>query len=148
MKRVKYLSENLQETKKIAGEFLKKTHPQSKSATVVELIGNLGSGKTAFVKAAAEVLGLKNTVSSPTFVIQKIYKLRNKEFDYLIHLDAYRLENGKELKILGWQNILSSPENLIFIEWPEKVSDILPRGTKRVFFDFVSENTREIKYET
>jgi len=64
----------------------------------------------------------------------------------LIHIDAYRLEKDEELLHLGWQEIISEPENFILIEWPENVAGIIPENAKRISLKFVDENTREISF--
>jgi len=114
-------------------------------ATVVGLYGDLGSGKTAFTQAAAKCLGVKEAVTSPTFVIEKIYKLDHKNFEHLIHIDAYRLGSGDELLHLGWEEIAKNPKNIIFIEWPERVSEILPEDIKKIYFTFVDASSRKIE---
>lgn len=131
------------ETEALASDFLKTLKKKDK-AVVIGLKGDLGSGKTTFVKGIAKALGLKQTVSSPTFVIEKIYILDNQEFKHLIHIDAYRLESGKELINLGWKEISNDSNNLIFIEWPERIEEILPKDAKEIQFKFINENTREI----
>ena len=143
---MKIISKSLAETEKIAREFLAKEIMKSEnSATVIGLYGDLGSGKTAFTQAVAKCLGVKEAVTSPTFVIEKIYKLDHQNFEHLIHIDAYRLRSGDELLHLGWEEIAKNPKNLIFIEWPEKVAEILPNDIKKIHFTFVDENTREIR---
>ena len=143
---MKIISKSLGETEKIAREFLAENISKNEnSATVVGLYGDLGSGKTAFTQAAAKCLGVKEAVTSPTFVIEKIYKLDHQNFDHLIHIDSYRLKSGDELLHLGWEEIAKNPKNLIFIEWPEKVAEILPNDIKKIHFTFVDENTREIR---
>lgn len=127
---MKYISNSLEETQKIADDFIKYISPKSDTAFVVGLSGDLGAGKTAFTKCIAKSLGVEETVTSPTFVIEKIYELENQKFSHLIHIDAYRLESGEELLNLGWQRIISDPKNLILIEWPEKVSSVMPEHTK------------------
>ena len=84
-------------------------------------------------------------MTSPTFVIEKIYKLDNKNFDHLIHIDAYRLASGEELLHLGWEEIAKNSKNIIFIEWPERVSEILPKDIEKILFTFVGDNIREIE---
>ena len=118
--------------------------PRTDGATVVGLYGDLGSGKTAFTQAVAETLGVLYTVVSPTFVIEKIYELEFKKFTHLIHIDAYRLENSSELLHLGWQEIISDPGNLVIVEWPERVKDIMPEHIK-INFTHVSEEVRKIE---
>lgn len=140
-------SKSLKETEKVAQEFVKGQLGNSvtkSDALVVVMYGDLGSGKTTFVKAVAKIFGLEKTVTSPTFVIEKIYKLNNQKFEHLIHIDAYRLKSGEELKALGWEEISKNPKNIIFVEWPENVKDILPEDKQEIHFKFIDENTREI----
>ena len=142
-------SVDLQGLQKFAQEFVQNLKSGEK-ACVVGLSGDLGSGKTTFTQMAAKELGVIETVTSPTFVIEKIYpldKLGAGKFKKLIHIDAYRLESGKELLSLGWQEIISDPKNLILIEWPERVADILPKDMKKLSFKFVDEERREVGVE-
>ena len=148
-----YLSKSVAETNKIAEDFLKmiSTHTHTNHALVVGLFGDLGSGKTTFTQALGKLLGVSEVMTSPTFVIEKIYLLNHSEeipvvFKRLIHIDAYRLEKGKELQSLGFQEILKDPKNLILIEWPERVVDILPPDLIKINFKFVSEFEREISF--
>lgn len=138
--------ESSEKMEQYAREFTKTIKSGKNSAYIVGLYGELGSGKTTFVKGVAKAFDIKNTVTSPTFVIEKIYKLENKNFDHLIHIDAYRLKNGAELEHLGWNKIAQDPKNIIFIEWPENIADILPKDMEQLNFMFINENTREIKY--
>lgn len=101
------------------------------TATIVGLSGDLGAGKTTLVKAIAEILGVKETITSPTFVIAKYYRTRDPKFTDLIHIDAYRIEDPKELEILGWETIKNEPNTLVVIEWPERVEGLLREGVKR-----------------
>ncbi len=126
---MKYVSSSLEETQKIADDFVKKISPRD-GALVVGLSGDLGAGKTAFAKCVAKTFGVEETVTSPTFVIEKIYELSNQKFTHLIHIDAYRLDSSAELLNLGWTKIISDPKNIILIEWSERVSDIMPEHIK------------------
>lgn len=142
------ISNSLKETEKIAHDFVNKLQnsgPQN-NATVVGLMGDLGSGKTTFTKAVASSLGIKNSITSPTFVIEKIYKIEIGKFKKLIHIDVYRLESSKELSVLNWNEIVNNPENLILIEWAEKVQDLLPKDSIKIEFEFIDENKRKIKF--
>ncbi len=134
----------VEETNKFAEEIISKIKPQKK-AKILALSGNLGAGKTTLTQALAKHLGIKETVNSPTFVIMKIYKISGKQFSHLIHIDAYRLGGGDELIHLGWNEISSDPKNLIVLEWPEKVLEILPKDTEWIKFEFVDEETREVE---
>lgn len=141
---MKTLAKSLEETSAIAHSFVTGLTPKQSGATVVGLFGDLGAGKTTFTKACAEVLGIEETVSSPTFVIEKIYKLKNNSFSHLIHIDAYRLEASDELLKLGFKEVSENPKNLILIEWPEKVPDALPSDMIKLYFEFIDEKTRQI----
>lgn len=143
---MKYLSKSLEDTDKIANNFLSKiSDDKGKQATVVGLFGDLGSGKTTFTQALGRHLGVEEMMTSPTFVIEKIYSLDGKNgFKKMIHIDAYRLASGKELLSLNFNKISQNPDNLILIEWPERVADILPADLVKINFNFVSEFEREI----
>lgn len=137
---------NLQEFNIFAKNFTLGLKSDIKKAVVIGLSGDLGSGKTTFTQEVARTLGITETITSPTFVIEKIYKLPEENtFEHLIHIDAYRLEKESELEHLGWQEILENPKNLILIEWPEKVAGIIPKDAIRINFKFIDEQTREIQ---
>lgn len=144
---MKYITNSEEENLKIAEDFLSKLSTKESSATVVGLYGDLGAGKTTFTKAIAEVFKIDETITSPTFVIEKIYELVDQKFSHLIHIDAYRLEIEDELVSLGWKEIISNPKNIIFVEWPEKVSGIMPEHIKISFKSLENENSREIDIE-
>lgn len=118
----------------------------SATATVVALSGDLGAGKTTFTQAVAKHLGVEGTVVSPTFVIQKRYPLEGQSFRRLIHVDAYRLKEERELDVLGWRELLADPENLILVEWPERVPGLLPADTHRIALLYIDDDTRDISY--
>ncbi len=110
-------------------------------ATVVTLSGDLGAGKTTFAQGVAKALGVGETVTSPTFVIQKIYDLpaqaglEGQKFSHLIHIDAYRLKSAHELEMLGWKELCAESGNLILVEWPEHVAALIPHDAIRIRFD-------------
>ncbi len=141
-----YKTSNPEENEKIVSEFLEKLRPKDDGATILGLYGDLGSGKTTFTKSLAKVLGVEAVVISPTFVIEKIYSLENKPFKHLIHIDAYRIEKSEEMLRLGWQKIVSDKENLIVVEWPERIFDILGDHIK-IKFDHIGDNEREIEID-
>lgn len=141
---MKYIAKNLEETQKIARDFVNGIKPKEKSATIVGLYGDLGAGKTSFTQGVALALNIDENVASPTFVIEKIYKLKKQNFEQLIHIDAYRLEKSEELLSLNWKEIVSNPTNIILIEWPERVADIMPDHI-HINFSHISEEGREIE---
>ena len=129
------VSKNLKETNKIAKLFVDKILSAKKAgALVVGLSGDLGAGKTAFTKAVAKYLGVKIKVDSPTFVIMKKYPLKKQKHKALLHFDAYRLEDERELLNLGWQEIVSNKDFFIIIEWPENVKKVLPKDVQYIYF--------------
>ena len=144
--RMKIISKSLSDTQKIAKDFIKKLSNQEQSgAFVVGLYGDLGSGKTTFTQAIAKLFNINEDVTSPTFVIEKIYPINDKKFKKLIHIDAYRLDSPKELSALDWERTLGDSKNIIFVEWPERVLEVLPKNHAKIFFKFLSENEREIE---
>ena len=132
---MKKISHSLEETQQIADEWLadiSSRYLDLDGALVVGLSGHLGAGKTAFVKSVAKTLGVKEDVTSPTFVIMKTYGLNaNAEvrplhdapvpWKRLIHIDAYRLERPEEMEALRFEDIVADKNNLVMVEWPENV---------------------------
>ena len=136
---------SLEELRAVALGFLKTlaTKPLKDTATVVGLSGDLGAGKTAFTKCVASILGITELVTSPTFILEKVYTIPHgsvlgDRFTKLIHIDAYRLEGGKEMRALDWDAILFDEKNLILLEWPEQVSDALPKDMIKLSFEYAS----------
>lgn len=125
--------------------FLKATSHTPQAPSVFCLHGDLGSGKTTFVQGVGKALGVEGILASPTFVLEKVYKLTGQPFEHLIHLDAYRLSGGDELLHLGFEEMLRNPGSLVFIEWAENVADVLPKDCSDIHFRFVDENTREVE---
>ena len=144
---------NIPELHKFAQDFLDNLTTASnassrKTAVVIGLRGELGAGKTAFVKEVANILGIKLHITSPTFVIAKKYDIFFNDFTHLVHLDAYRLKNSSELGPLNWQETIADPKNLVMIEWPELVIDGMPANIQYIDFKHVDDTTREITVNT
>ncbi|MEK7132466.1 MAG: tRNA (adenosine(37)-N6)-threonylcarbamoyltransferase complex ATPase subunit type 1 TsaE [Patescibacteria group bacterium] len=132
---------------KMACEFATRLTPKKDGATVAALSGDLGAGKTAFAKALAHAYGIKEDVTSPTYVIEKIYIPAKGPFSRFIHIDAYRLNGAHDLEVLGWRELLLEPSNLILLEWPERVEGAIPADAIRISLEFVDENMREVTIE-
>lgn len=115
-------------------------------ATVLTLQGNLGAGKTTFMQALAKDLGVKEVVTSPTFVVMRVYETEHVYFTKLVHIDAYRFENPEEVLQLKLDDYLSNPHTLICIEWPERLGGQLPSTYHTLQFKTVNYTTREITY--
>lgn len=141
-----------------AKEVLQKIQPNSDRAFLIFLSGNLGSGKTTFMQAFAKELGVQGTVQSPTFVLMKKYELDEKKarpfklkglafFSHLIHIDAYRLENGAEFGALKPEEFLRDPKNIVCIEWAENIKGALPKPDTVITFlsESMGEGERRIE---
>lgn len=110
-------------------------------ANVIELIGDVGVGKTTFVRGLAKGLGIKEPVVSPSFTISKSYALPSGGF--LIHYDFYRL-NDPGIMLDDLEENLKNPKNIIVIEWGESVKDILPKNHTKIEIKYNDDNSREI----
>jgi len=144
------ISHSIEETREIAKKWLNEISSTAinDEAFVVGLCGHLGSGKTAFVQAVADALGVKEQVTSPTFVIMKIYNINGDKWPWkrLVHIDAYRLERAEELGALNFESVVADPHNLILIEWAENVKSGLPEGWRKIGFETLEENERKIEF--
>jgi tRNA threonylcarbamoyladenosine biosynthesis protein TsaE len=141
------VSKSIQDTQVFAEQYLKSLSIKDNEATILGLYGNLGSGKTAFTKCLAKELGVDEVITSPTFVIMKIYETKHEKFKRLIHIDAYRLENGRELQTLDFESLVNNKNNLIVIEWPENVKEIINDNHIKISCNFIDENTRQYDVE-
>jgi tRNA threonylcarbamoyladenosine biosynthesis protein TsaE len=147
VKIIKNKKEMAETARVFLNEILKKHTPKGK-ALVVGLSGDLGAGKTTFVQSIAKHLNIKNKITSPTFVIIKKYRIKNlKGYEFLFHLDAYRLKNEKELNYLGWEEIVSNKGHIVFIEWPENVPKAIPRHTKHIHISHSENEHRKLKFK-
>ena len=112
-----------------------------KCPQVIELIGDVGAGKTTFTRGLAEGLGVKDPITSPSFTISKSYAL--PAGGHLIHYDFYRLPNPG-LMLDNLHENLQNPNNIIIIEWGESISDILPKNRTKIEIKY-TDNSREVE---
>lgn len=149
---LKFLSRSSNETKKFArllAEEIFSQPPRISSALVLALTGNLGSGKTTFIQGFCKRTGIKKRITSPTFVIVKSYKLKVKSYKSIYHIDCYRIQKPKDLLNLGFKKITADSQNIILVEWAEKIRKILPKNTIWIkFFHTKNLNQRIIKIMT
>ena len=128
-----------QGTLDFAIEFAKSLQPNS----VILLSGDLGAGKTCFVRGLCEGLGGDPTqVNSPTFVIMQEYDIANDH--RLVHIDAYRLSGAEELETIGWDELLEDEQIIIAIEWPSKIANALPETAISIQLEHIDLMTRKI----
>lgn len=138
---IKIVTRSAKETKKVAKILAEEASGyRGSSAFIIAMEGELGAGKTTFAQGFAAALGVTNRVQSPTFVLMKIYELRqatrNKRhgFKHLVHIDCYRIAHPKELVHLGLKDILKDRDAIVLIEWADRIKKILPRGVTRICF--------------
>jgi tRNA threonylcarbamoyladenosine biosynthesis protein TsaE len=135
---------SIEDLPKIAQELLSLLNPENK-ATILAFYGGLGAGKTTLTQAIAKELGVEETITSPTFVIAKWYKTNTKDFDTLLHIDAYRIEKEEELSVLGINKAFDEPRTLVIIEWPEKLPNILVSVNPQIFNLYYEGEARSIE---
>ncbi|MEK7664597.1 MAG: tRNA (adenosine(37)-N6)-threonylcarbamoyltransferase complex ATPase subunit type 1 TsaE [Patescibacteria group bacterium] len=157
----KYITNNPDQTQRLGEKQAKKIRQLAdkraakKTAVVLGLQGDLGSGKTTFLQGLAKGLGIKEKILSPTFIIFRKFQIPNPndqsnpksqipKFKYFYHFDCYRIKNSKEILELGFKEIISNKKNIVAIEWPDKIKNILPKSAIIIKFKFISEKTREL----
>ena len=127
---------------------------------VLALIGELGAGKTTFLKGLAKGLGVKQTITSPTFVLMKIYPVKRGRIRRLVHVDCYRLPAarlslpksgrhggpGGELRHIGLEDYLGRPDTVVAIEWANKLKLKFPKVITISFQHGKSDNERIISW--
>ena len=124
-------------TKRVEKDAVKSRH-----AVVIELIGDVGAGKTTFVRGLAKGLGVKEPVTSPSFTISKSYALPGG--GNLVHYDFYRLSDPGLMVEDFYENI-NNPKNVVVVEWGESVKDLLPKDHITVTIKYNDDNTREVE---
>lgn len=118
---------------------------QSRRGVVLGLVGELGSGKTTFIQGLARGLGIKSRIISPTFVLQRRYRIPSAAgFKNLYHVDIYRLNRPEESVVLGLSEIWSDPKSILVIEWADKIRSPLPLWTHWITFSQSGEKGRKI----
>lgn len=109
---------------------------------VFAFYGAMGAGKTTFIKALYEELGVEETITSPTFAI--INEYRDGGGNSIFHFDFYRINKLEEAFDFGYEDYFYSG-NLCFIEWPERIEPLLPAGTVKVYIDGSDDGVRTIE---
>jgi tRNA threonylcarbamoyladenosine biosynthesis protein TsaE len=112
--------------------------------TVFAFYGKMGAGKTTFIKAVCEELGVTEVITSPTFAIVNEYQVSN-DATVIYHFDFYRIKKLEEVYDMGYEDYFYSG-SLCFIEWPELIEELLPEGTVRVTIE-EQEEGRKLKIE-
>jgi len=110
-----------------------------RSGDIIGLNGDLGSGKTTFIKGILQGLNYKENVTSPTFTLINEYFAKLK----VIHIDFYREENMMRWKNLGFEEIINN-NDIVLIEWSNLIPELLPNDIKIIVFEHIEENKRRI----
>ena len=147
-RRIAFLSQSPKETQALAKIFLRE-FKNFDQPLVLALSGNLGAGKTTFVQGLAKSVGIKKRVVSPTFVVMKSFlipggsRLAVSGKHFLWHVDCWRLEQA-DFEYLGLKEILENRENIVCLEWAERVKKILPRNAILLEFEHLAGNKRKV----
>lgn len=143
----KFITRSKTQTQKL-GELLAK---ELKGGEIICLSGDLGAGKTTFTQGLLKGLKIKGPHTSPTFVVMKRYRKthivnRKSICDVrdVYHIDAYRI-GANDLLALGWKELVSDKENILIVEWAERVRKIIPKNAIWIRLKWLDENKREIE---
>lgn len=128
-------SSSVQETVNIGDKFVN----ELPSKSIIALKGDLGAGKTHFVKGIAKGMGIVDTITSPTYNLYNLYESTNR--GTLLHLDAYRLESEEDAEDLLLEDFLGA-EYILVIEWPEKISRWIPENSIWIEIKIIDQNER------
>lgn len=130
---------NIDEIAIAAQEFI----DQMGDNTIFAFYGKMGAGKTTFIKAVCEALGVTDVINSPTFAIINEYEAGNG--DSIFHFDFYRIKKEQEVLDIGYEDYVYSG-CLCFMEWPELIEDLLPEETVKVTIEEAEDGTRLIRF--
>lgn len=133
---MKYVTNSAEETIEIGKSFAEKLN----KGAVVLLSGEMGAGKTVFVKGMAQGLGIKSLITSPTYAYMNDYD------GILYHYDCYRLTSGEDAESLGLTDYFYAG-GICVVEWSENIADVIPNGAIRVTIDKTGETQRSIEIE-
>jgi len=127
--------------------FSKKFSKNLIGGEIFGLIGNLGAGKTIFTKGLAQGLKIKKNITSPTFVLMKVYPVKSSTIKFLVHIDAYRIKSAKDLIAIGADEYFNRADTITIIEWADKIKKILPKKTKFIKINLQKNNSRKIIFK-
>ena len=133
------ITHSAQETREYGEAFSRKLQ----GGEIICLQGELGSGKTTFTQGLLQGLHVPSPYTSPTFVIMKSYPQKERQKFNVYHLDAYRVQ-AEDILALGWEEIIQSKNNIVVVEWAEKIKKIIPPQAYWLKFEGEAENKRKI----
>jgi len=136
---MKKITNSAKQTKDIAQDIAKTIKP----GQVIALYGDLGAGKTTFIQGLALGLGIKQPVTSPSFVIMNQYDIPKKKLK-LCHFDFYRYQENSEQSPADILDYLNNKGYICLIEWADRIEKIIPKNAIKIIFKYLDENKREI----
>ena len=136
--------QDIEHIRETAREFIKHIGDRR----VFAFYGKMGAGKTTFVKAICEELGVENVITSPTFAVINEYSLSTihdpRSTDTIYHFDFYRIKKIEEVYDMGYEDYFYS-DALCFIEWPELIEELLPEDAVKVSITENTDGTRTVR---
>lgn len=138
---MKFTTHSAQETQRLAKKILK----QLQGKNTVALYGQLGSGKTTFIQGLAKALGIKKRLVSPTYILMRSYPIsHNLSYNSMLHLDLYRVSSAADLKSIDFEELIKDKNNLVVVEWAEKLNANQIKNSLKLKFKIISQNRRQI----
>jgi tRNA threonylcarbamoyladenosine biosynthesis protein TsaE len=137
---MEYVSKSAEETQSLAADFAR----QLQGGEVIALIGDLGAGKTTFVRGVVQALGGTVKVKSPTFTVMNEYPVGFDQIKRVVHIDFYRFNSPEELSVLSLEDERRS-DTVIFAEWPNVFQNMVISPSHEITFDYgLKETERQI----
>lgn len=134
---LKVITKSARETEKFADAFAREVlRLKTKHAILIGLEGELGAGKTTFAKGFARGLGIKEEMKSPTFILMRVFRTKNRNF---FHIDAYRDQ-------IDFRGFLDDKKNILLVEWADKVKKLLPDKYFLFKLKHIKKNMRDIRF--
>ena len=144
------ITKSAAETQELGGRLATEILAGTSGSRVILLFGDLGAGKTTFTQGLLRGFGVEGPYTSPTFLIMKKYetkttnhKLQTKN---VYHIDAYRVD-AEDIISLGWEEMIADPQNVIIVEWADRIEKIIPKDSIRIRFEWVDEEKRKIFFK-